>query len=252
MNIYTLKFQKSYNLTQRLVNSCKKISSICNDFDGLNTPFFIDTEYDNFSKLPWLYYCTYNSQIVGFVSVYVINTQNVEICGFVLPEYRRNKIATNLFARVVCDFNSVSFQLSLTPDNDFGKRFIKKMGFEYCSTECSMQLKKEQHVTYSNALSLTPEKQDDEIIVRALLAGTEIGISVISVFDNIVCIHDVEVYEEFRGKGYGYRLIGTLLNHIFEKYDSAILHVTKENEPAYRLYKKIGFEVVEELEYYEV
>ena len=252
MNTDTTKFHKSYNLTQELVNSCEKMSTECNDFDGLNTPFFIDTEYENFSQLPWLYYCTLDSKIVGFISVYIIDTHNVEICGFVLPEYRRNKIATNLFAQMVCDFDSVSFQLSLQAENDFGKSFINKMGFEYCSTECSMQLKKEQHIAYTNQLSLSPEKQDGEIIVRALLAGAEIGVSIISVFDNIVCIHDVEVYEDFRGKGYGYRLINTLLNHVFEKYELAILHVTKENEPAYRLYKKVGFEIIQELEYYEL
>lgn len=252
MNMDTLKFHKSHRFTQELVDSCEKISSECNDFDGLDTPFFIDMEYDNHSKLPYLYYAVSDSQIVGFLSVYVIDSHNAEICVFVLPQYRRNKIASNLFAMMVYDYKSVSFQLSLEGDNDFGKSFIGKMGFGYCSTECSMQLKKEQYIPSGNLLSLTPEKQDDGIIVRGLSDGKEIGSCVISVFDNIVCIHDVEVYETYRGKGHGYQLVNTLLNHIFEKYDSAILHVTKENEPAYRLYKKVGFEVIQELEYYEV
>lgn len=252
MNRDFIEFKKSYNLTQELINSCKEISSICNDFDGLNNPFFIDNEYDDFSKFPWLYYAMADSKIIGFISIYVIDTYNVEICGFVLPEYRRNKIASNLFAMMVMDFEEMSFTLSMSPDNDFGQAFAYKMGFTYCSTECSMQQKKGQHTTFKDTLSLNPKKQDDEIFVRGLIDGKEIGHSTISVFDNIVCIHDVEVYEEYRGNGYGYRLIGTLLNHIFEKYDGAILHVTKENEPAYRLYKKVGFEVVEELEYYEI
>lgn len=247
-----IKFQKSFKQTSELVNFCKEISSICNDFDGLNNPFFIDTEYDNFLKIPWLYYATIDLKIVGFISVYVIDSYNVEICGFILPEYRRGKVASNLFAMMVMDFEEMSFTLSMSPDNDFGKAFAYKMGFTYCTTECSMQLKKEQHISFKDALSLNPEKQDDEFFIRGLIDGREIGHSTISVFDTVVCIHDVEVYEEYRSKGYGYRLIGTLLNHIFEKYDSAILHVTKENEPAYRLYKKVGFEVVEELEYYEV
>lgn len=252
MNTNNISFQKSFNQTTELINACAEISSICNDFDGLNNPFFVDTEYDNFSKFSWLYYAMVDTKTVGFISVYIIDSYNVEICGFVLPEYRRNKIASNLFARMVIDFAGMSFQLSMSPDNDFGKAFVHKMGFVYCSTECSMQLKKEQHTVFKDTLSLNPEKQDDEIFVRGLLDGKEIGHSTISIFDNIVCIHDVEIYEEYRGNGYGHKLIGTLLNHIFEKYDKAILHVTKENEPAYRLYKKVNFEVVEELEYYEV
>lgn len=252
MSLTNIEFHKSFRLNQKLIDSCKQISSECNNFDGLDTPFFIDTEYDNYSKQPFIYYAVLNSQIIGFLSVYIIDAHNAEICTFVLPQYRRNKIASNLFAMMVADYSSVSFQVSLQSDNDFGKYFISQMGFEYCSTECSMQLKKDQFISNGNLLSLNPEKQEDSIIVRGLADGAEIGSCVISVFDNIVCIHDVEVYEAYRSKGYGHKLITTLLNHVFEKYDSAVLHVTKENEPAYRLYKKAGFEVVQELEYYEV
>ena len=252
------KFEKSFLQTKELTDTCEKISSLCNDFDGLNTPFFIDAEYDNSSKLPYLYYCVFESQIVGFLSVYPIDTHNAEICGFVLPEYRRKKIASHLFAMMVCDFSDVSFQLSLPPENDFGKCFANKMGFQYCATECSMTIKKEQFASTQNSLSLVSEKSEDglspdgSLIIHGISDGTEIGSCLISDFDRIVCIHDVEIYEKYRGKGYGYQLICALLHHVFPKYDSAILHVTKENEPAYRLYKKVGFEVVEELEYYEV
>lgn len=252
MNTNNFTFQSSYKQTATLVESCEQICLECNDFDGLNNPFFIDTEYEDSSKIPWLYYATADSKIVGFISIYIIDSYNVEICGFVLPQYRRQGIASHLFAMMVTDFDEMSYTLSMAPDNDFGKAFVDKMGFTYCSTECSMQLKKDQHILFKDTLSLNPEKRDDEIFVRGLIDGKEIGHSTISVFDNIVCIHDVEVHENFRGNGYGYRLISTLLNHIFEKYDSAILHVTKENEPAYRLYKKVGFEIIEELEYYEV
>lgn len=168
------------------------------------------------------------------------------------------KIASHLFAMMVCDFSDVSFQLSLPPENDFGKSFANKMGFQYFATECSMTIKKEQFASTQNSLSLVSEKSEDglspdgSLIIHGISDGTEIGSCLISDFDRIVCIHDVEIYEKYRGKGYGYQLICALLHRVFPKYDSAILHVTKENEPAYRLYKKVGFEVVEELEYYEV
>lgn len=252
MDINAVKFHKSFHQARNLIDAIKKISLLCNQFDGLHNPFFVEDTYKNSSVFPWLYYATDNSKIIGFLSIYVIDTYNVEICGFVLPEYRRNKIGTNLFSMMVMDFHSKSFQLSMDVENEIGKTFVSQMGFEHASTECSMQLAKNNYTEFKETLSLTPQKQGSEIIITGILNGKEIGQSIISVFNTTVCIHDVEIYEQYREKGCGYQLIGTLLNHIFEKYNLAILHVTKENTPAYRLYKKIGFETVQELEYYEI
>ena len=251
-NNLKINFHKSFQQTECFIASCHKISSACNRFDQQKNPFFIDKEYDSLSGKPWIYYATYDTEIIGFLSVYIIDAYNVEICCFVLPEYRRKKIATNLFSYMVTDYDCQSFQLSIDIGNKIGKAFAIRMGFEYCSTECSMRLDKKNFSEFKDVMSLTPEKQNDEILIRGFFDGTEIGRSVISVFDNTVCIHDVEIYEEYRGKGYGYRFIGTLLNHIFAKYDTAILHVTKENAPAYYLYKKVGFHTIQELEYYEI
>lgn len=251
-NHLIIEFHKSFRQTSELIRTCEEISCVCNNFDKLKNPFFIDSEQDALSKTPCLYYSTSGAKIIGFLSVYVIDTHNVEICCFVLPQYRRNRIATNLFSRMVMDYNFQSFQLSMAVGNKIGEAFVTQMGFEYFSTECSMQLAKENFSEFRDAISLTPEKQNDEIIVRGFFNGTEIGRCVISTFNVTVCIHDVEVYEEYRGKGYGYKLLGTLLNHIFEKYDVIILHVTKENAPAYNLYKKLGFRLEQELSYYEL
>ena len=252
MDINAIKFHKCFYQTGKLMDTIKKISLLCNQFDGLHNPFFVEDAYHNSSGFPWLYYATDNSKIIGFISTYVIDAYNVEICGFVLPEYRRNKIGTNLFSMMVMDFRSRSFQLSMDVKNEIGKIFVSQMGFEYAATECSMQLDKNNYIGFNKTLSITPQKQGNEIIITGFVNAKEIGHSIISVFDTSVCIHDVEIYEQYRKKGYGYQLIGTLLNHIFEKYDLAILHVTKENTPAYGLYKKIGFETVQELEYYEL
>lgn len=252
MNTDAIKFHKSFHHAQNLIDTIKEISLTCNQFDNLCNPFFVDDVYKDSSVFPWLYYATDNSKIIGFISIYIIDTYNVEICGFVLPKYRRNKIGTNLFSMMVMDFHSKSFQLSMDVENEIGKTFVSQMGFVYASTECNMQLDKNNYTEFKETLSLTPQKQDGEIIITGIINDKEIGQSIISVFDTTVCIHDVEIYEQYREKGYGYRLIGTLLNHIFEKYNLAILHVTKENTPAYRLYKKIGFVTVQELEYYEI
>lgn len=247
-----IDYCKSFNKEAKLTGKCNEIQRCCNDFDGLNTPFFIDSDYRDFSDTPWLYYAMDHGQMIGFLSVYEIDRFNSEVCLFILPTYRRKKIATHLFSMMVMDFPSKSFQVSISPLNDFGKSFLLKTGFVYCSTECSMQLMKSHFTPYDKPLSLIPQKQDSQIVVQAKIDETSVGSALLSVFGETVCIHDVEIYEDFRGKGYGYQFIMTLLNHIFAKYDRVVLHVTKNNIPAYKLYQKAGFSCTETLDYYEL
>lgn len=245
-----ITFQKTYSLSTDLVQSCFHLSDICNETDHLSNPCFVDEDYDADCGLPCLYYALDNSDIIGFLSVYIIDSYNAEICIFVLPKYRKNQVGSELFARMVADYNSYSFQLSMVPKNEIGKQFISKMGFEYCSTECSMELIRDNYFPVKNTVSLTPVKHANEIIITGMISKQEIGQCIISVFDDFVCIHDVEIWEKYRGKGYGYRLITTVLNHIFEKYNNVVLHVTKDNIPAYHLYTKVGFHILQELDYY--
>ncbi len=247
-----IEYNKSFCKTQNLINDCRRISQICNDYDNQKNPFFIDEEYKDFSDYPCVYFAMENNKIVGFISVYVIDKYNVELCGFVLPEYRRNQIASNLFFRMVMDFDSSSFRLPTDCGNEIGAKFAKKMGFVYTATECSIKLEKGDFDADFVSVDLSPHKENDEIEITGSIDDIQIGQVIISAFDMCACIHDVEVFEKFRRNGYGYRMMCSVLKDIFDKYDSAILHVTKENIPAYEMYKKIGFEEIEVLKYFEI
>lgn len=250
LSALTINFHTSYKQDNDLYNACKEISDFCNTKDLQNNSFFIDDEYDEASDYPWLYYATNNSDIIGFISIYIIDSYNLELCGFVLPKYRRNKVATKLFSMMTADFPSYSFQCSMMPGNNSGKLFVNQMGFEHCSTECSMYLSKEEFIPSNEELSLQVEKQDDGLIIHGHFNMLCVGHVFISDSGSTVCIHDVEIYEKYRGNGYGYKLIMTILNYIFKKYSQVLLHVTKDNIPAHNLYKKVGFKTLETLEYY--
>ena len=55
----------------------------------------------------------------------------------------------------------------------------------------------------------------------------------------------IAVSPAYRGKGIGSQLIAALLNHLKNRYSAVSLSVSREN-PAKRLYKRFGFEVVAE------
>lgn len=84
--------------------------------------------------------------------------------------------------------------------------------------------------------------------LKGLLIGT---CRTTTVSDGCVCLHHVEILPEFRGQGYGFRMINLLLPALSRRFiQRVILHVSGSNEPAVSLYKKTGFRVTETLSYY--
>ena len=174
---------------------------------------------------------------VGFISSYIIDSRNVEICVYVLPEYRRKGIATSLFNNFLDDYEEYSIQISIACNNTIGKAFLDDYEFEYASTECKMILNKASFKsTYQeNLLRLISKEDNSSITYRAILSDSIMDPA--WYFHPAPAIHDVEILEAFRNKGYGYTLLIQAITELFDKYDTIILHVTKENLPAYKLYK---------------
>lgn len=72
--------------------------------------------------------------------------------------------------------------------------------------------------------------------------GKEIGKYGLSFYDDIkaVGIGDLEVYPEFRNKGYGTKIIKDIVNRYKNDYDKIYCFVDKDNKDAIRLYKRLG------------
>ena len=249
---YTISYQRCFCKSNELLNTFEKINQICNEADGLSHHFFIDEEYHDFSSTPCAYIAMEKETVIGFLCPYVIDSYNMEFCLYVLPNYRRNHIGSQLFLHMVQDFPNNSYAASLLPDNTLGKDFLLRMGFSYGCRECSMALLRNGFQPISSKMELDVSKEEDSIHVIGILSDIEIGELSFSISNTTVCIHDVEVYEKFRRQGYGTQFLSAVLSDIFEKYETVILHVTKENLPAYQLYKKLNFQILEELDYYEL
>lgn len=60
------------------------------------------------------------------------------------------------------------------------------------------------------------------------------------------------IIPEYRGKGYGSALIGAALDVYREKgAEIALLEALSQNEPAIRLYSKMGYQIIDKLRFYE-
>lgn len=68
---------------------------------------------------------------------------------------------------------------------------------------------------------------------------------------NVIYIEEIAILKEFRNKGYGFRSLEFVLNKGKDKgMDIGRLHVYRHNEKAYRLYKKLDFNEIKSIGYW--
>lgn len=80
---------------------------------------------------------------------------------------------------------------------------------------------------------------------QMILVNTKtIGAVLINNLDDGVLLDEIFIEEDFRNKGIG----SSILKEIIQNHDIVYLWVYKLNKKAIKLYKKIGFKVIEETE----
>ena len=79
--------------------------------------------------------------------------------------------------------------------------------------------------------------------------GQDAGVLVIELRENNLYIALIEILPEFQGRGVGTAIFDELTSQAQARNQAMMLHVLKSNEPARRLYEKLGFQVVIEEEH---
>lgn len=252
---YKVQFFKSYNQTEQLQQTCLNISNICNEADGIKHTFFVDDQYDfdnGLKKLPWLYYASVNSEVIGFISTYVYDETKSEICAFVLPKYRRHKVFTRLYEQFCNDFGGQTFVACISNDNLIAKKWLNEKNFKYESTECMLKLSKKYYEPIPSETELVIIPNQDIIDFFYLYEAKRIGgCRAYFTSEDTIGISIVSIKDEYQGQGHGEKMMRAVLDELFSKCNSIILHVTKDNTPAYNLYTKLGFKPIETEVFYE-
>lgn len=236
-------FSKTVQLNNTLKLQCDDLYNKCCNNDNLKHSYCLEDEFDIFSEFPRLYYAKSNEQLLGFLSVYIIDSNSVEISIFVHPDSRREHIGQQLLGNFLDDYEISNIEISVHPNNRIGIYFLQKNNFSYVSTELLMhvQLNTFKPLENPGSFELITDNSSQYHYVNK---GIEIVSCNISKFnDDFIFISDVETLKEYRGKGYGYQFLQEALFDLSHMYTSALLHVSKENIPAYNLYRKLGFQI---------
>jgi len=246
------KLLKQYISSEPLVKACMDVADLCNRLDNMQHTFFVEDNFEQEHTLPWLYCAVCGDEIAGFISIYKFDNKTAEICAFVLPRYRRIHLFSRLLNKVCTDYADYTFQCAISSDNDTSRKVLRNTGFDYVATECLMTIQPEDFFPLSKPEGVSWNLLKDAVIFTYVVDNVTIGQCSAQIQNKRVAIHDVTIEPAYRGQGYGYRLMCYALDSLLKAYGPVSLHVTKENAPAYNLYKKLGFKSIQEVEYYEI
>lgn len=263
---------------KKIETLCGALDKKCLEHDGyLNYSFLKESEYDY--SLPEdenaFVYLVFDEDdnLIAYLGYLKIDSNNMQVCMAVDPDFRRQKIGTNLFLRLVSEFDSCSYQVSLDPNNDIGKAFLEKLGFNFASKEMSMALFKDDFEFNCEPIELQIEndvensnlKVDDNTNLLKITGlvdkdleesdepvKEEIGWLYLISDNNSFCLCDIEIKDEYREKGYGNRLLQSTIKDAFKHSDKIVLHVTSDNTPAINLYNKNKFKTIDTIDCYEL
>ena len=242
-------FFKTIQISNQLKHQCDTLFYNCCTADNLKHPCCFEDEFDFFPNCPRLYYATLENKLLGFLSVYIIDDNSVEICMFIQPDNRQNHMGRQLLNNFLNDYNIANIEVSLHPDNLLGIHFLEKNNFVLTSTELLMSISLDnfvlQNINEKN-IFLQKTRTDSSIQYQCFFDNQCIGSCNISLFsDTYIFISNVEISEQYQGMGLGYEFMLKVLQELTSSFQNALLHVSKENIPAYRLYQKLGFVINE-------
>lgn len=247
-----MKFLKATSDNIKLIDQCINLSFMCNQQDNLSNPIFYHEDFLTIVDSNCIYYTLSDSKLVGFMGVSLISDYSIELCGFVHPEYRNQQIASYLLEMIFDDYDDYMIYAYIDSNNINGKAFLESYNAKYNCCECALQLEKKNYVPSADIIDLTLEESLDTLKYTALIQNNPIGTVMVSTHGDVFTIHHVEIYENFRGKKLSYKLLCSVLNQQFETHSKSILHVTKENTAAYKLYTNLGFTPYQQLYYYSI
>ena len=232
----------------------KNIVSICCQNDSKKYSFFYEEDDSYLFGHPgFFYFSDDRNNILGFICLSGIDRQNFDVCGFVLPAYRNNGIFSQLLTAVKEEYKNINLSFPLPAHCKNAAEVLRKNNFRYSDTECKMSLNLKNLIIYPSEFDIDITESGKGAQQCAFFKDDFfVGSCSITLINDSYCIlSEVEIIKKYRGLGLGAHLINCLLGYLDEiNIDKIILHVTKSNIPAFRLYQSMGFVVDSSLDYY--
>lgn len=174
--------------------------------------------------------------LCGFRLGETLNGQSVmEIQAFTHPALRRLGCFSMCFDSLRDDFRGFAFKFAVKePASEGTAETLRALGAVHLEDEYFMKK------TLSRGIADPGDslcRKEGEVHFAPYNADT-------------LYLYGLLVYDSFRGKGFGETIMRAAEAFTEGPYKSILLQVSGNNIPAYSLYKKLGYEVFEQISYY--
>lgn len=277
---------KRTNVTEKERQQLLAITRDCHQLDGSYRTPYLDTTYNVDKDMPAFFLAYEATELVGYLSVYADEPKTADVSLYVLPAYRRKGIARALlseFANVATQYNLsevdyVTETAFLTKHPNFLEHFQfhitdvelwleqprrqfaleKRVGLEVVLADLDLveEIATFQAEAFGNPLesSRTYAREailDDNTLLFVLKKDGQIVASCsVDMSTDFNFFFGLAVKKELQGQGLGSYLMSAIMNDVYERNDLKFqIVVDKENTGAYKLYQRLGFQVMTEVVY---
>lgn len=279
-----MKIKKCSVLTDSEKNEILELENMAFKDEHLENHAFLSNEI-NFDKNLECFYMAYdNNKLIGFLTTFIPTSNEAEVLAVVHPEYRQKGCFNMLFQaakEILLCAGIKNILLVMEAKSKSGLKALKK--FQGCRLEHSeyrMSYEKFDNIQKYNDLAFSEvnvenkkifsditldafndidendnfidtviESEDREGYI-AYNNNIPIGVFDYNYEDNDAFLYGVAIKSDYRGKGFGKQLISFALEEGLKKRNKVVLDVDSNNPIAFNLYKKCGFKVDFQVDYY--
>ncbi|WP_315115542.1 GNAT family N-acetyltransferase [Clostridium intestinale] len=281
--------KKSGILEKKLIKEIRKIEKVCKKNDNIIRDINLDSSlnFNNKMNHTFLYYSD-DKTLIGFLYMFVPTSEEAEIQGYILPKYRGKGYFKKLLKEAESelrqyDVDEILFVLEFNPES--AKDSLAGIDAEYEFTEYSMEYvgnlneiestensdikileaideDLEELVEISKRSFGESEEEAKGYIMKSLKADNRIqykviykreciGLAGVYIEETEATIFGFGILPEYRGSGLGKQVLKLILIELRHKnVDEILIDVDSNNEVAFELYKKMGFDIEVAFDYY--
>jgi len=276
--------------TTMLSDSQKKdilaLEAVCQQQDKLQGNIFLSNSI-NFNSEINCFFMLYDENIlISFLAMFIPTLKEAEVSAYTLPERRRQGHFGELLNKADEELKAYSIKSILfvhEPDSNVAKLVLERINAKYEYSEYLLSYKRtsnpinqsgqitlelcsnesiEEIITlnmdifkdnYEDTYSMVDKtlKSKDLLSYIAYLDGEMIGVCNVNLESEDVSIFGLGISSCHQGKGYAKEMLSLLLDRIENMNTKSIsLEVNSVNDSAYNLYRKSGFEIKTQFDYY--
>ncbi len=242
-------------LSENQLYDAKTLIDLCRLTDHTKGISFLENGVNAISDFPAFYLMYNGNMLISFLSVFLPNEEECEIYANTLPEYRKKGYFRQLFelaSEQLKKYGIYEVKFVNEPGCEAGREALGRIGAEPESSEYLMSYCMQQDANPLGNLRLEAEEVPNGRWIRTFRENEPVGSVQVEIEQNVAAIYNVEVFPEYRGRGYGRETLLQTIQYLKQTGCCKILlHVSSSNPIAYHLYSHHGFVHVEQLDYWK-